>query len=580
MAEKSGFFNALLIDNEYDRKYNANDYCENLAVVIGSGVLRSANDDLKVTASGMRVSVGIGRGWINGHWYINDTDYDFAETPTTIGGKRYDRVMLRLNNQLSARKISLVYVQGTESANPVKPEPTRNDDVYDLVLADIFIDANATSLVVTDTRSDADICGWVYSTSGDGSFFTSIDNSFNEWFRGARDTLSSVTLFKRYTHEETLSVATSRVLFNIPQYDAETCFIEVYVNGILDNGYTLSGNVITFDGTLIAGTLVTINCYKSIDGTGIMDVADEITELQNQMAQIIGSNKFVYTCTGLNDNIALSEIAQAIYSGSYNEQSISASAKAFLSALGGNTYLAALPAEAQIEIDVVGKLGATTAAAGAGTEVSRYRWFNIGYGELSDKKIIFNFAKCQKITIACASGTSNIIFYGTDLDIKNANVYAYSNGAGCAITMTASSVRNGYVNFTDCRMSISTSGDAIIAENGVFTNCHCICKSSAANALCFNGKSLGMIRLIGGTYYAYIGNSSFAAAIMNIASTETNAVIIGQNLNCPTVSLTGFTQRNLAISASGNIFIDGVCSTMNSTGATVTIQGQIWKSKR
>lgn len=46
--QKSGFFNALLTNGEYDRKYNANDYCENLAVIINNGVLRSPNDDVSV----------------------------------------------------------------------------------------------------------------------------------------------------------------------------------------------------------------------------------------------------------------------------------------------------------------------------------------------------------------------------------------------------------------------------------------------------------------------------------------------------------------------------------------------------
>lgn len=68
-------FNALLTNGEYDRKYNANDYCENLAVIINNGVLRSPNDDLKVTADGMVVTVGVGRAWIDGHYYFNDTSY-------------------------------------------------------------------------------------------------------------------------------------------------------------------------------------------------------------------------------------------------------------------------------------------------------------------------------------------------------------------------------------------------------------------------------------------------------------------------------------------------------------------------
>lgn len=580
MAEKSGFFNALLIDNEYDRKYNANDYSDNLAVVIGNGVLRSESDDLKCTASGMAVSVNVGRAWINGHYYINDSVYTFSATPTIIGGKRYDRVMLRLDNQLSGRKISLVYVQGDEAATPVKPAPTRTENIFDLVLADVYVDTNATSVVVTDTRSDDSICGWVFGTTGNGDFFRSLDAEFMDWFHDKKDTLSSVTLFKRYIWEKTLTAQTSSVAFNIPQYDAETCFLEVYVNGILDRGYTLNNNVITFDGSLIAGTVVTVNCYKSIDGTGIMSVADEITQLQNQVATIIGVNKFSYNCTGLNDNIALSEIAQAIYSGSYTVGSLTDAAEAFLTAIGGNTYLAQLPAEAQVEIDVVGKLGATTPAAGSGTTASRYRWFNIGVAGTGDKKLIFNFAKCQKITIGCAANTNNIIFYGTDLNIKNANVYAYSNGAGCLITMVAGSANNGYINCDNCRFSVSTSGDAVISENGNYTNCYCIVKSTAGNAVCFSAKTLSLIRLIGGTFYAYVGNSAKSAVIMNIVSGETNAVIIAHSINAPTVSLTGFTQKNLAVANAGNIYVNGVVSTMESSGTTATIAGQIWKSKR
>ena len=78
MAERSGFFNALYTDGEYDRKYNANDYTDNLAVVISSGVLRSTADDLRVTANGMAVTVAAGRAWINGHYYYNDAAVTLA----------------------------------------------------------------------------------------------------------------------------------------------------------------------------------------------------------------------------------------------------------------------------------------------------------------------------------------------------------------------------------------------------------------------------------------------------------------------------------------------------------------------
>mgnify|MGYP001044773700 FL=1 len=249
--QKSGFFNALLTNGEYDRKYNANDYCENLAVIINNGVLRSPNDDLKVTADGMVVTVGVGRAWIDGHYYFNDTSYSFAAVTAPAGGTRYDRVFLRLNKNLSARSISLVYEQGIAGNSPTKPAPVRDNNVYDLVLADIYVGTNATSLSVKDTRSDAQLCGWVYSTSGDNSFFKSLDGAFNEWFEATKNTLSSVTLFKRYNWRTAIEAETNTVSFDIPQYDAETTFIEVYTNGVLDTegiDYTLENSVITFSG--------------------------------------------------------------------------------------------------------------------------------------------------------------------------------------------------------------------------------------------------------------------------------------------------------------------------------------------
>lgn len=580
MAEKSGFFNARLSGGVYDRTYNANDYTDNLAVVIGNGVLRSANDDLKVTASGMVATVKNGRAWINGHYYYNDSPISFSIPTAPSGGKRYDRIMLRMNKNINARSVSLIYVQGTAANEPVKPAPTRTEEIYDLVLADLYLATNATSAAVTDTRGDAALCGWVYSTSGDDSFFRTLDNSFQEWFTGAKDTLSSVTLFKRYTWKSTLTAATSTVQFNIPQYDAETCFVEVYVNGIFDNRHTLSNNALTFEGTLIAGTVVTVNCYKSIDGTGIMTVADEITALQNAVDALDGVSRFTYKCTGLNDNISLSQIAQALYTGSYVSANVTAAARAFLEALGGNTYLAALTNEAQITIDVVGKLGATTAFAGSGTTASRYRWFALGVAGAGDKRIRFDFSKCEKITIGCAASTNNIIFYGTDLNIVGANVYAYSNGNNCQIAMIVGSANTGNMNFENCRFSVSCSGNGVIAENGNFTSCYCIVKSSAGDGICFDAKSASLVRMIGGTYYAYVGNSANRAAVMNIATTETDAVIMANNINCPTVASTGFTQRHLAIGGAGGIYVNGVCSTMTTSGTTVTVSGQIWKSKR
>ena len=280
MAERSGFFNAVYRNGEYDRKYNANDYSDNLAVIISNGVLRSENDDLRVTASGMVCTVGAGRAWINGKYYYNDAPISFAAVSAPAGGSRWDRIMLRLDNDVASRSIALRYVQGVAANTPTKPEPVRGGNVFELVLADIFVGTNAASVVVTDTRADANLCGWVYSVSGDESFFKTLDKDFAEWFLQKKDTLASVTLFKRYDWQKVLDASATVIPFSIPQYDEETSFVEVYVNGIAvieGVDFTRSGSIITFPYPLIAGTEIVVRAYKSIDGTGIQSVADEIT---------------------------------------------------------------------------------------------------------------------------------------------------------------------------------------------------------------------------------------------------------------------------------------------------------------
>lgn len=578
--QKSGFFNAIMNEGQPDRRYNANDYSENLAIVISTGVLRSENDDLKVTASGMVCTVAAGRAWINGHWYLNDAPVALAPTTASTGGNRWDRVVLRLDENIAERQISIAYIQGTASNTPVKPAPVRENGVYDIVLADVYVQANATSVVVTDTRADATICGWIYSVVGDGAFFTTLDSSFTEWFSGVRDTLSSVTLFKRYQQKITVASLTDTITFSIPQYDEDTCFIEVYVNGILDNDYTRNGNAITFSGAgLIAGTIVYVNCYKSIDGTGIMSVADEITELQNKVATLEGVSNYTYKCTGVNDNISISQIVQAIYAGEYIRADVTAAADAFLQALGGNAYLGLLTDNCQIGIDIVGDLGVGAAASGSGTATSRYRYFNIGVNSDTNRRVILDFAKCNQIEIACAAGTSNIIFYGTDLYVKNVNVSATGNGQGCNIEMVTGANSNPFINFENCKLKIQCGGTALISKFGNFTNCECYVLSEADNAFCFDATNASYVSVTGGRFRAFRKATNKKSAVFNIATGLADAVIMAYNINCPTTALTGATQDNFAIGAAGSIYVNGIITTLNSSGTYVTTNGKIAKNK-
>ena len=579
MAQKSGFFNARLVNGEYDRKYTAGDYSDNLSVIIGNGVLRSEADDLKVTASGMLVTVAAGRAWINGHYYRNTAAMTLASVPTASGGSRYDRVVLRMDATLQNRDVHIEYLQGEVSNDPQKPALTRTDSIYDICLADIYVQSGQNYVVAYDTRADKEVCGWVYSVSGDDSFFESLDNDFWTWFNNVRNEVATVTILRKYTDVITLQSASNQVSFSIPQYEAESCLVEVYINGFYEPSFLLNGTTITFENTLTAGTEVTVLVYKNIDGTGLDTIVEDVEELQDAVAALDGTSKFTYKITGTDDNISLSEIAQAILDGEYEERGMTTAAKNFLRNLGDD-FFDYLNEDAQVTIHVSGQnMTVTTPFEGSGTAASRYRWFSFGQTGKTDRKLTFDFSDCQNISIVPSANTSNIIFYGTDLHIKNARVSIFTANDGVNVDIFAASYANGDITVDDCEFSVLTTGNVTLAQNGTFTNCKAKLRSSGGNCYGFVPKTAGLIRVIGGTFYTYIKASGKVASVFYVASGESNAVAMATNISCPTTAESGFSQQYLSSASTGAVYISGVISTMTTTGTATTIVGQIWKSK-
>ena len=70
-------------------------------------------------------------------------------------------------------------LKGTAASAPVQPTLTRNDAVFEIALANIYIPVNATTISderITDTRADTSRCGWATGVSQD--FMQSINNRF------------------------------------------------------------------------------------------------------------------------------------------------------------------------------------------------------------------------------------------------------------------------------------------------------------------------------------------------------------------------------------------------------------------
>lgn len=523
MALNSGFYNAMLVNGDYDRKYNADDYKNVFAAFIKDGVRRSGADDFKVTASGLALTVKLGYAVCGGRWVHLDADYSLGSITPPVGDySRIDAVVLRVDSNEATRSASLLIRTGTPAASPQSPTKDTSTNVTELILARIRVAPNATSVTVTDTRSNASLCGWVTTPVGYDDFFTSLDSQFDEWFAEKRETLATVTLFKQYKWRTVLTGSASSVTFSIPQYTSGgTDIIQVYVNGLLETegvDYTLSGSRITFitagggNGTKVAGTEIVVLCYKSIDGTGLGSVSDEITALQNQVAKLSDADEYIYVCNGETDNAELSKIAQAWLSGEDNYDS-------------------------KI-VRVYGTFGAKAAYSGSGTSTSPYIWIRAGSGSATNRKIIFDFSGCSRIAISCASGTYNTIFFGLNVDIIGANVVATGSANITMFSTAAATVAHA----RDCRFWI-TADSGYIARGGTFKNCRCSLTTNDSDAFCFNVLSGGLLRLFGGEYYAYAptGNQS---AVVYIHSGQTNAVCMTYGINCPTNARSGYEQSN------------------------------------
>lgn len=166
MAENSGFFDAHLVNGEYDRVYLAENFAKYFASFISNGIFGGKSNELMVqqkVAADMGVRVLSGKGYINGYYYENTDELPLAIEVADGVLNRIDIVVLRWYK--TERVIRLAIVKGTPASSPSVPDMIRSEDYYDLKLAEIFVRAGATSIIqanITDKRLDNSVCGFVH----------------------------------------------------------------------------------------------------------------------------------------------------------------------------------------------------------------------------------------------------------------------------------------------------------------------------------------------------------------------------------------------------------------------------------
>lgn len=167
MAEHFRFFDS--VDGEDERYYTADEFAEYFRNFLSNGVFSGYELGLRVTCSGndMNVEIEPGYAFINGYMYkIDDSKHKLKIETADIQFNRIDRVVVRLDKKLENRYIKAFILKGEPLEEPIPPPITRNENIYELSLANIEVIAGKSFIEpyqITDERLNPEVCGMVSS---------------------------------------------------------------------------------------------------------------------------------------------------------------------------------------------------------------------------------------------------------------------------------------------------------------------------------------------------------------------------------------------------------------------------------
>lgn len=537
----SGFFNALLKNGEYDRRYNADAYSNALSMIVGNGIVNALNGTsfqvtaVSVTSAGYALSIKRGWAWIKGKWVHNDTDdmtgtigdYTLNNIPMCAKNyKRIDRVFLHRDDNVSVRDIFPTLRKSTETTGTVTdtPTPVRSDSVYELCIAEIHLDytGDTPKVTVYDKRADRTLCGWVNGYFGDNweqycatinnviqNFIEGVTNEvdgfvsnktteFVDWFTQVREDVASVTILKPIINTVTVSTAGKTFDIGIAEYNPDLDTLEVYTNGMYEKegeDYTIdaTNKTISFTSQKVAGTVLDIIVTKMIDGRFYDDPSQTLIEsVESRLTDIYArlednENRYIelnYECTGTDDNIAISNIVKTFLSKNLTDS-------------------------ARLRLNVKGNFGATTPAyAQVSTDnpEEAARWFDFGVDN-TNRRFVLDFSNCSAITLPLVNNTRYVIFYGHNQEIEKCVLRAGAvTDTGTRILCTYG---RGKVVHTDCRYGFIADGACDFTRHGRFENCEVTLVSKTGDATAFYVEpSAGICEVKGGIYWLYTGANS------------------------------------------------------------------------
>lgn len=153
----------------YDRAITSAPLRKLIAKLLTDGILPNPSTNLQVEAgSGMNVVVNPGFAICAGGLKLEENQRTLAIQAADSNYDRIDTVVLRWNDNDSERICDLYIVEGIPAASPLRPELTRTESIWELGLADLFVNKNYSAISnqrITDTRYETARCGIISAIS-------------------------------------------------------------------------------------------------------------------------------------------------------------------------------------------------------------------------------------------------------------------------------------------------------------------------------------------------------------------------------------------------------------------------------
>lgn len=130
-----------------DRKYKSSDFADYFSTLVTTGVFAEQLNSLQVETSNNNMSsiVKPGKAFIKGYYLENDEDLTLIhDIESTAGIDRIDLIICKMS--IEDRGISIEVKKGSPGESPVAPEVIQNEEIYELVLAEIYITGGNTGI--------------------------------------------------------------------------------------------------------------------------------------------------------------------------------------------------------------------------------------------------------------------------------------------------------------------------------------------------------------------------------------------------------------------------------------------------